>query len=87
MLVVSAQKKGPGLLKHDPYEAREVSGLTHNQSTRFQRRWQVRRRLQPPSVGVLVRNEIFKEIWGEVERLDQGISAPRSATGRSSSAT
>ena len=29
-----------------------------------------------PSVGVLVRNEIFKEIWGEVERLDQGISAP-----------
>ena len=35
-----------------------------------------------PSVGVLVRNEIFKEIWGEVERLDQGISAPRSATGR-----
>src|SRR5262249_62317286 len=35
----------------DPYEAREVYGLTHNQSTRFQRRWQVRRRLQPPSVG------------------------------------
>jgi len=54
----------------------EVSGLTHNQSTRFQRGWQVRRRLQPPSVGVLVQNEIFKEIWAEVERLDQGISAP-----------
>ena len=35
----------------------------------------------------IVRNEIFKEIWSEIERLDQGISAPRSATGRSSSAT
>src|SRR5262245_3636260 len=51
-MVVSGQKEGPGLLKHgalqgDPYEAREVSGLIHNQSTRFQRRWQVRRRLQP----------------------------------------
>ena len=42
-----------------------------------------------PGQGIekTVRNEIFKEIWGEVERLDQGISAPRSATGRSSSAT
>ena len=34
MRVVSAQKKGPGLLKDgalqvDPYEAREASGLTH----------------------------------------------------------
>ena len=40
-----------------------------------------------PGQGIekTVRNEIFKEIWGEVERLDQGISAPRSATGRSSS--
>jgi hypothetical protein len=36
-----------------------------------------------PGQGIekTVRNEIFKEIWGEVERLDQGISAPRSATG------
>jgi hypothetical protein len=42
-----------------------------------------------PGQGIekTVRNEIFKEIWGEVERLDHGISAPRSATGRSSSAT
>jgi hypothetical protein len=31
----------------------------------------------------LFENEIFKESWGEIERLDQGISAPRSATGRS----
>jgi hypothetical protein len=31
-----------------------------------------------PGQGIekTVRNEIFKEIWGEVERLDQGISAP-----------
>src|SRR5262245_47598669 len=42
-----------------------------------------------PGRGIekIVRNEIFKEIWDEIERLDQGISAPRFATGRSSSAT
>ncbi|HEX9321220.1 MAG TPA: hypothetical protein VF913_03730 [Xanthobacteraceae bacterium] len=35
----------------------------------------------------IVRNEIFKEIWGEVERLDnQTVSADRSATARSSAA-
>jgi hypothetical protein len=34
----------------------------------------------------IVRNEIFKEIWNEVERLDQGVSATRFATARSSSA-
>jgi hypothetical protein len=42
-----------------------------------------------PGQGIekTVRNEIFKEIWSEIDRLDQGISAPRSATERSSSAT
>jgi hypothetical protein len=42
-----------------------------------------------PGQGIekTVRGEIFKEIWSEIERLDQGISTPRSATGRSSSAT
>jgi hypothetical protein len=41
-----------------------------------------------PGEGIekIVRNEIFKEIWNEVERLDEGVSVPRSATGRSSSA-
>ena len=41
-----------------------------------------------PGQGIekTVRSEVFKEIWSEIERLDQGISAPRSATGRSSSA-
>ena len=41
-----------------------------------------------PGQGIekTVRNEVFKEIWSEIERLDQGISVPRSATGRSSSA-
>ena len=35
-----------------------------------------------PGEGVekIVRNEIFKEIWNEVERLDQGVSAARVAT-------
>jgi hypothetical protein len=40
-----------------------------------------------PGEGIekVVRNEIFKEVWNEIDRLDQGVSAPRSATGRSSS--
>jgi hypothetical protein len=41
-----------------------------------------------PGQGIekIVRNEIFKEIWNEVDRLDQGVSATRLATARSSSA-
>jgi hypothetical protein len=41
-----------------------------------------------PGQGIekIVRNEIFKEIWSEIERLDQGVSATRSARGQSSSA-
>jgi hypothetical protein len=41
-----------------------------------------------PGQGIekIVRNEIFKEIWNEVDRLDQGVLASRSATARSSSA-
>ena len=41
-----------------------------------------------PGQGIekIVRNEIFKEIWNEIERLDQGLSAPRFATARSPSA-
>jgi hypothetical protein len=41
-----------------------------------------------PGRGIekIVRNEIFKEIWNEIGRLDQGLSAPRFATARSSSA-
>ena len=39
-----------------------------------------------PGQGIekIVRNEIFKEIWNEIERLDQGVSATRFATARSS---
>jgi hypothetical protein len=33
-----------------------------------------------------VRNEIFKEIWSEIDRLDRQSVAARSATTRSSSA-
>jgi hypothetical protein len=41
-----------------------------------------------PGQGIekIVRNEIFKEIWNEIDRLDQGLSATRFATTRSSSA-
>jgi hypothetical protein len=36
-----------------------------------------------PGQGIekIVRNEIFKEIWNEIERLDQGASTGRFATG------
>lgn len=34
----------------------------------------------------IVRNETFKEIWNEIERLDQGGSASRFATAQSSRA-
>ncbi len=41
-----------------------------------------------PGEGIekIVRNEIFKEIWNEVERLDQGVSGTRFTTGQSSTA-
>src|SRR5436189_4892498 len=41
-----------------------------------------------PGQGIekIVRNEIFKEIWNEVDRLDQGVSASRGATPRSGAA-
>jgi hypothetical protein len=43
---------------------------------------------QAPGQGIekIVRDEIFKEIWNEIERLDQGVSAVRFAATRSSSA-
>jgi hypothetical protein len=39
-----------------------------------------------PGEGIekVVRNEIFKEIWNEIDRLDQGVSATCLATARSS---
>jgi hypothetical protein len=42
-----------------------------------------------PGQGIekMIRNEIFKEIWNEIERLDQGVSATRLAKARSSSAS
>jgi len=38
-----------------------------------------------PGEGIekVVRNEIFKEVWNEIDRLDQGDSATRFATARS----
>jgi hypothetical protein len=40
-----------------------------------------------PGQGIekIVRNEIFKEIWSEIDRVDQKVSANRSAVGQSSS--
>jgi hypothetical protein len=41
-----------------------------------------------PGQGIekIVRNEIFKEIWNEIDRLDQGVSATCGATPRSAAA-
>jgi hypothetical protein len=41
-----------------------------------------------PGQGIekVVRNEIFKEIWNEIERLDQGLSDARFLTARAASA-
>ena len=41
-----------------------------------------------PGQGIekIVRNEIFKEIWNEIERLDRGVSATRFAAAQSSTA-
>ena len=41
-----------------------------------------------PGEGIekIVRNEIFKEIWHEIERLDRGVSATRFAAAQSSTA-
>src|SRR5260221_13962161 len=39
-----------------------------------------------PGLEKIVRNEVFKETWDEIDRLDRGVSATRFATARSSSA-
>ena len=41
-----------------------------------------------PGQGIekIVRNEFFKEIWNEIERLNQGVSTTRFATAQSSTA-
>jgi hypothetical protein len=41
-----------------------------------------------PGQGIekIVRNEIFKEIWNEIDRIDKGVSATRFAAARSASA-
>jgi hypothetical protein len=41
-----------------------------------------------PGQGIekIIRNEIFKEIWNEIERLDQGVSATRFAAPQSPTA-
>ena len=66
--------------------ARNVSDVRYASLKRF-----LAKRFHPdyaPGQGIekIVRNEIFKEIWSEVDRLDQGVSATRVATARSSSA-
>jgi len=66
--------------------AQNVSDLRYSSLKRY-----LAKRFHPdygPGQGIekVVRNELFKEIWNEIERLDQGVSATRSATARSSSA-
>ena len=66
--------------------SQNVSDLRYSSLKRY-----LAKRFHPdhsPGQGIekIVRNEIFKEIWDEIERLDQGVSATRFATARSSSA-
>ena len=66
--------------------SRNVSDLRYSSLKRY-----LAKRFHPdyaPGQGIekIVRNEIFKEIWNEIERLDQGVSVTRFATARSSSA-
>jgi hypothetical protein len=66
--------------------AQNVSDLRYSSLKRY-----LAKRFHPdysPGQGIekIVRNELFKEIWNEIERLDQGVSATRFATAQSSSA-
>jgi len=66
--------------------AQNISDLRYSSLKRY-----LAKRFHPdysPGQGIekIVRNELFKEIWNEIERLDQGVSATRFATARSSSA-
>ena len=66
--------------------SQNVSDLRYSSLKRY-----LAKRFHPdygPGQGIekIVRNELFKEIWNEIERLEQGLSATRFATARSSSA-
>jgi hypothetical protein len=66
--------------------ARNVSDVRYASLKRF-----LAKRFHPdyaPGQGIekILRNEIFKEIWSEVERLDLAGAGPRSAAARSSAA-
>jgi len=66
--------------------SQNVSDLRYSSLKRY-----LAKRFHPdygPGQGIekIVRNELFKEIWKEIERLDQGVSATRFATARSTSA-
>jgi hypothetical protein len=66
--------------------AQNVSDLRYSSLKRY-----LAKRFHPdysPGQGIekIVRNELFKEIWNEIERLDQGVSATRFAAAQSSSA-
>jgi hypothetical protein len=66
--------------------SQKVSDLRYTSLKRY-----LAKRFHPdysPGQGIekIVRNEIFKEIWNEIERLDQGVSATRFATAQSSTA-
>jgi len=66
--------------------SQNVSDLRYSSLKRY-----LAKRFHPdygPGQGIekIVRNELFKEIRNEIERLDQGVSATRFATAQSSSA-
>jgi hypothetical protein len=74
------------LLEATAKTSNDVSDLRYASLKRY-----LAKRFHPdyaPGQGIekIVRNEIFKEIWNEVDRLDQGVSATRFATAQSSTA-
>jgi hypothetical protein len=70
----------------DHGDCQKVSDLRYASLKRY-----LAKRFHPdyaPGEGIekIIRTEVFKEIWNEVDRLDQGASAARFATAPSSSA-
>jgi hypothetical protein len=85
-LMAEAQLLEANAKASDHGDCQNVSDLRYASLKRY-----LAKRFHPdyaPGKGIekIIRTEIFKEIWNEVDRLDQGASAARFATAPSSSA-
>jgi hypothetical protein len=85
-LMAEAQLLEASAKTSDHGDCQKVSDLRYASLRRY-----LAKRFHPdysPGEGIekIIRTEVFKEIWNEVDRLDQGASAARFATVRSSSA-